>query len=386
MDRFEFATPTRIIFGAGAAEDAGRLARDLGRHALLVTGRNVQRAAPLVDSLRRHDVLVTPFAVDGEPDTDTIRRGVEQARTSGCDSVVGCGGGSAIDAAKAIAALTTNAGDVLDYLEVIGHGQALAHAGLPCMAVPTTAGTGSEVTRNAVLASPSHRVKASLRSALMFPNIAVVDPDLASTLPAAITATTGLDALTQLIEAYLSARANPITDALSLDGIRRAASALPRVIADGDDRSARKEMALAALLSGIALTNAGLGAVHGFAGPIGGMFDAPHGAICAALLPHVMDANLRAVRARGSDETLARFRHVAHCLTNDEQADPERGVQWLRDLVRGFGIPALSVYGVTAGDFPAIVEAARRASSMKGNPVQLTGEELAAILSDAAGP
>jgi alcohol dehydrogenase class IV len=385
VSRFEFTTPTRVVFGPGAVEDAGRLARELGHHALVVTGRHVARAEPLIDRLRRHDVLVTTCAVDGEPDIDVVSRGAARAREVRCDCVVGFGGGSALDAAKAIAVLTTNGGEALDYLEVVGRGQPLSHAGLPCMAVPTTAGTGSEVTRNAVLASPHHRVKASLRSPLMFPRIALVDADLAMDLPAAITATTGLDALTQLIEAYLSSRANPVTDALCLDGIRRAAVALPRAVADGRDRGAREAMSLAALLSGIVLTNAGLGAVHGFAGPIGGMFDAPHGAICAALLPHVMEANLRAVEARGSDATVARFRDLARCLTQDEESSAERGVRWLHDLVRELGIPALSGYGVRTDDFPAIVQAAQRASSMKGNPVPLTFEELSGILAGASG-
>jgi len=210
------------------------------------------------------------FSVDGEPSLSTIREGVALAKTERCDFVVGFGGGSAIDAGKAIAAMLTNPGDVLDYLEIIGQGKVLKSNSAPFLAIPTTAGTGSEVTRNAVLASPEHRLKVSLRSPYLQPRIALVDPELALELPAALTATTGLDALTQLIEAYVSCRANPMTDALCAEGIRRAARSLRRACDDGHNLAAREDMALASLLSGIALANAGLGAVHGFAGPIAG--------------------------------------------------------------------------------------------------------------------
>ena len=196
--------------------------------------------------------------------------------------------------------MLTNGGRLLDYLEVVGGGQPLARPSAPCIAIPTTAGTGSEVTRNAVLSAPDQRVKVSLRSPLMLPRLAVVDPTLTQGLPRSITASTGLDALTQLIEPYVSCRANPATDAWCVEGLRRASGALRRACDDGADVDAREQMALASLFSGFALANAGLGAVHGFAGTIGGMFDAPHGAICAALLPHVMAGNLRALASRGA--------------------------------------------------------------------------------------
>lgn len=384
MGRFEFATATRIVFGAGAIADAGNLTSELGRRVLVVTGQQVERAEPLIDRLRRQDVLFTTFAVDREPDIDLIERGVSQARASRCDAIVGIGGGSAIDAAKAIAVLTTNSGEVLDYLEVIGKGRPLSVSGLPCIAVPTTAGTGSEVTRNAVVASPQHRVKVSLRSPVMFPRIALVDPELTLNLPTSITATTGLDALTQLIEAYVSSRANPMTDALCREGIRRAAGGIRRAWADGHDAAAREDMALAALWSGIALTNAGLGAVHGFAGPIGGMFDAPHGAICAALLPHVMAANLRALQSRApAHPAIARFEQVARLFTLDESATAESSVVWVERLVHDLRISSLRQYGVQPSDIPAVVARAEQASSMKANPVQLTTVELSAVLQQA---
>ena len=217
-----------------------------------------------------------------------VRQGVELARREQCDLVIAFGGGSAIDAGKAIAALLANGGELTDYLEVIGKGQPLRHPSVPFIAVPTTAGTGSEVTRNAVLASAEHQVKVSMRSPLMLPRLAVVDPELTLELPPAVTASTGLDALTQLIEPYVSIRANPLTDGFCLEGLRRVSRSLRRAYHAGRDITAREDMSLASLLGGLALANAGLGVVHGFAAPVGGMFHAPHGAICAALLPHGM--------------------------------------------------------------------------------------------------
>jgi alcohol dehydrogenase class IV len=292
------------------------------------------------------------------------------------------GGGSAIDAGKALAAMLANPGDPLDYLEVIGAGRPLERTSAPFIAIPTTAGTGSEVTRNAVLASPEHRVKASLRSAGMLPRLAVVDPELTIDLPRSITASTGLDALTQCIEPYVSVRANPMTDLFCVEGIRRAATALPRVWENGRDREARGEMAWASLLGGMALANAGLGAAHGFAAPVGGMFAAPHGAICAALLPHVMEMNVQALRARapGSDP-LRRYEEVARLLTGQSHAAAEDGVRWVAALCRKLEVPPLRAYGVGDGDIPGLVAKAAHASSMKGNPIVLTSEELRQIVS-----
>jgi alcohol dehydrogenase class IV len=298
--------------------------------------------------------------------------------------VIAFGGGSAIDAAKAIAAMLTNDGDLLDYLEVIGRGKALARPGAPFIAIPTTAGTGSEVTRNAVLASPENKVKVSLRSPFLLPKVALIDPELTHHLPPSISASTGLDALTQLIEAFVSARANPMTDAFCRDGIPRVASSLRGVFHDGQNATARQDMALAALFSGLALANAGLGAVHGFAGPIGGMFDAPHGAVCAALLPHVMEFNLRALRQRQPhSDALHRCQQVAQLLTGNAHATAEEGVAWVRRLVADLQIPGLGAYGMRAQDASEVSGKAEKSSSMKGNPLALTRDELTAIFEAA---
>ena len=380
MTRFEFATATRILFGEGTSAEVAPAARSMGRRALLVTGASGERAGSLHGELQE----VALVRVAGEPSIAEIRAAAEHARAEQCDVVVAVGGGSAIDAGKALAALLTNPGDPLDYLEVIGRGQPLEHPSAPMIAVPTTAGTGSEVTRNAVLASPEQHVKASLRSAHMLPRLAVVDPELTLGLPLEITASTGLDALTQLIEPYVSVRANPMTDLFCAEGIPRAARALPLVCDGPSNRGARSDMAWASLLGGMSLANAALGAVHGFAAPLGGMFSAPHGALCAALLPHVIEANVRALRARAADSpALVRYKQVARWLTGQSDAIPEDGAEWVAALCRKLRIPPLSRYGVDRAAIPEVVAKAARASSMKGNPVLLAEEELAAILAAA---
>ena len=379
--RFEFATANRILFGPGMLREVATLAASLGHQALVVTGGNTDRAKPLLADLQCHSVGTALFSVAGEPTVENVLAGVRFFAQAGCDLVIGLGGGSVLDAAKAIAALRANGGDPLDYLEVVGRGQPLTKPSLPCIAIPTTAGTGSEVTRNAVLGSPEHRLKASLRSPFMLPTVALVDPELTYSAPPDVTAATGLDALTQCIEPFVSSRANPLTDAFCREGIQRAARSLRRAYADGSDAAAREDMALASLCGGLALANAGLGAVHGFAGPIGGMFPAPHGAICARLLPAVMLANLEALQQRASDSpVLARYAEVARLLTGDPEARDSDGIGWVSNLVEAMAVPRLAVYGITAADIPDIVAKSQQASSMKANPIPLTADELSAIL------
>lgn len=326
---FEFATASRIIFGPGALREIGTLTAASGKRALVVTGRDPSRANKLLSSLRQADVHAATFSVAGEPTISTVECGVVMAKAENCDCVVGFGGGSAMDAAKAIAALLANDGDLLDYLEIIGRGKPLAKPSVPFLAIPTTAGTGSEVTRNAVLASPKHGLKVSLRSPFMLAKIALIDPELTFDLPPAITAYTGMDALTQLIEPFVCLRANPMADGLCAEGLHRVSRSLRTAYRSGKDQTARGDMALASLSGGLALANAGLGAVHGFAGPIGGMFpEAPHGAICAALLPHVMNANIRALRRCGAQtRALERYVQVARFCTGDRHATADAGVE-----------------------------------------------------------
>ena len=379
--QFEFATAGRIVFGSGMARQAGSLAREFGRNALLVTGGSQAYIAPVLDSLAEAGVEFHDFRVRGEPTTDLAAEGVELARRLGCDLVIGCGGGSALDAGKAISILAANPGEIFDYLEVIGRGKSFTRPPLPCIAIPTTAGTGTEATRNAVITAPAQRVKVSLRALSMLPRLALVDPDLTLSLPPAATASSGLDALTQLIEPFVSTKANPFTDAICREGIQRAAGSLRRAYQDGSDRSARQDMCVASLFSGIALANAKLGAVHGFAAPLGGEVEAPHGVICARLLPLVMEVNVRALQTRQpQNPALQRYAEVARLLTGDPHATAMDGAAWVDQLHRDLHIPGLAAFGLHPGLFEGLVEKASRASSMQGNPIQLTPRELHAIL------
>lgn len=374
--RFEFFTPARIVFGRGVISELGALSASLGRRALVVKSPSARMVSSLLDGAGVQSIV---FPISGEPTIERVREGLALARQNRCDLVVGLGGGSAIDAAKTIAALLTNEGDVFDFLEVIGRGKPLTQPSVPCIAAPTTSGTGAEVTRNAVLSSPEHRVKVSMRSPFMTPKIALIDPELTISLPASVTANTGMDALTQLIEPFVSARANPLTDALCREGIVRAARSLRAACVNGSNLDAREDLSVASLFGGLALANAGLGAVHGFAAPLGGMFHAPHGAICAALLPHVMAANARAVRDR-APRFAGRFDEAARLLTGDANANAAGGVAWLEQLTRDLRIPRLSSWGIGLEDVDSVVAAAAQASSMKANPAPLTPEELAGIL------
>jgi alcohol dehydrogenase class IV len=387
---FEFSSGGRIVFGNGAFAQLGAAASGLGRQALVITGlAHGNTTEQAVELLARAGIGSVIYPVETEPTPDIVLAGVQIAARSACDLVIGIGGGSAIDAAKAAAAGLANPGDLKDHLEVVGKGTPLEHSALPCIAVPTTAGTGSEVTRNAVLsvADPNHpgrEVKVSLRHVSLLPRVAIVDPELTYSLPPEATAATGMDALTQVIEPFVSNRANPLTDAICREGIMRAGRSLRKAYLDGNDRQAREDMSLAALMGGLALANARLGAVHGFAGPFGGMFHAPHGAVCARLLPVVMHANIRALRTRSDGgEYLARYAEIARILIDDPNSTAEAGAEWVAELTHEINIPPLGVWGLTEADFSAVAEGAGRASSMQGNPIRLEMDELKAILAAA---
>lgn len=380
---FEFATAARILVGPGVRHKlraAIEARRDFGRRALLVTGARAERAGWLRDTLEDAGIHTELFQVAQEPCVEDACRGAELARASDCSLAIGCGGGAALDSAKAIAALMTNPGDPLRYLEVVGEGRPLVAQPAPFIAVPTTAGTGSEVSQNAVLAVPEQRIKVSLRSQSMLAQLAVVDSELTHSTPPAVTASTGLDALTHLIEAYLSKRANPATDALCQHGIRAAS----RAFRDGGDGVAREEMSRVSLFGGMALANAKLGAVHGFAGPAGGMFEAPHGCLCGRFLPYVLEMNLRALESRARESpALPRFREVASWLTGDGSASAAAGIDWIQQTCEEFAVPRLREYGATADDLPELVEKAAHASSMQGNPIQLQPQELLTLARQA---
>ena len=376
--RFDVTAPGDIRFGAGRAGELPAAVAALGvTRALVVTGRSPSRAAGARAGLADAGIAAVTFPVAGEPTVELVREAVEVVRAAGCDGVVGFGGGSALDVAKAVAILAPTGADPLDHLEVVGRGLPLTVPGLPCVAVPTTAGTGSEVTRNAVLAAGD--VKASLRSPLMLPRVAIVDPDLLAGQPAATVAASGADALAQLVEPFLSHRATPFTDALARDGIGRSARSLRRAVEQGlDDAAVRGDLAVASLFGGLCLANAGLGVVHGIAGVVGGRFDAPHGAVCAALLAPAVDVTVRALAERHpAHPAAARATELGALLTGVAQAD---AVAWLVELQAALAVPGLAAYGVTDADVPALVEGARRASSTRAHPIDLTDGELTEIL------
>jgi alcohol dehydrogenase class IV len=379
--RFEFATSSRIIFGSGALKEIAPLALEMGNSAFIVTGKNLDRAAPLLNLLQEKEINTFTFCVSEEPTTHIILEGVQKAKDAKSNIVIGFGGGSVIDAGKAIAALLSNNGDLFDYLEVIGKAKPLDYQPLPYIAIPTTAGTGAEVTRNAVLLSPEHKVKVSMRSPLMLPRLALVDPLLTHSMPPSVTASTGLDALTQLIEPFLSIKANPVTDGICREGLRLAARSLKNAFDDGSNAAAREDMALASLFGGLALANSALGAVHGFAGPIGGMFAAPHGIICARLLPFVMEANYIALKTRSpKSPALDRFHELAWIFTGKISAKAQDAVSWIQNLCAELKVPSLSQFGLNTNDIPKVVKKAKNSNSMKGNPVSLSDRELIDIM------
>lgn len=377
---FTFST-ARIVFNPGIRSEIAVHAARLGRRCLLVTGSTAERYSWLLRDLSAVMDAVHTASVSGEPETGFVAKLATEAREEGCTVVVAMGGGSVIDAGKAVAALVTNSRPISDFLEVVGRGMPLERPPLPVIAVPTTAGTGAEVTANSVLLSPEHGVKISLRSPMMIPAMAVIDPELAVSLPPSQTASTGMDALTQLMEAFVSHAANPLVDPLCRDGLKRVARSLRRVVRSGSDIKARSDMALASLFSGMALANARLGAVHGFAAPLGAALGAPHGELCAALLPHVMRANIQALRARMPGSlALTRYAEVGQLLTGNAQASPEDAVVAVLQLCADVSINGLENLGLEDGFIPGVVEKAARASSMQGNPIVLNEHELALIL------
>jgi alcohol dehydrogenase class IV len=371
--QFEFATAARIIAGPGRAAELPALLANLGSRVLVCTGASPTRHAALLATLNQP---VRRFEVPAEPTLDLARAGVAAAKDHQADVVLAIGGGSVIDAAKAIAILLGNGGDPIDYLEVIGSGRAITQPAVPCIAVPTTAGTGAEVTANAVLASPEHRLKASLRSSLLIPRVALVDPELTVSCPPPVTAASGLDALTQCLEPFVSPRASPLTDGLAREGLRRAAAGLRAAYADGKNLAARTDMAICSLLGGMALANAKLGAVHGIAGVIGGTADIPHGLACAALLAPVIEANIR----KAKTPTLERYTEVACLLTGDPGASAQDLRNWIHHTLTVLAVPGLAAFGLEPGDADEIAAKALKSSSMQGNPVPLTHDEVKAAL------
>lgn len=385
---FEFGTPGRILFGAGEYSNLPGICADFGTRAYIVTGgtslRESGKLGALEAGLESAGIAFRHASVAGEPNVGLIDAMVREAREFAPGMLVAIGGGSALDAGKAVAALLTNNDSpddsVLAYLEGVGSGKKIRRPSLPLITVPTTAGTGSEVTRNAVITADDRSFKKSLRHAQMRAQVALIDPDLTHGAPPLVTAACGADAQTQLIEAYTSLRATFMTDGLALDGISMISEALDEAVNDGDNSAARGALAMGAMLSGIALDNAGLGAVHGLASPIGAFFEIPHGVVCANLLPVITRLNIeRAGRARRSDEHATdireRYAEVAGLLIDDDECDADDLPIYLDDQLYRLEIPSLGTYGLTSADLPRII-ANCRGGSMKTNPFELSDKEL----------
>jgi len=377
----DFSTANRIIFGAGRISSLGEIIGHYGKRVLIVKGEKFPDPKTIFAICENANVRWDCFDVVNEPNVETINRSVDLGREKKSDFVIGFGGGSVIDTGKATSALLNNQGSLLDYLEVVGKGKPLKKPSKPYIAIPTTAGTGSEVTRNAVISVPEKKVKVSMRNAYLLPEVAIIDPELTYGVPKTITAVTGMDAFTQVIEPYVSRYSNVLVDMFCKDAIPRGASYLLRAWENGNDHEARENISWVSLMGGLALANAKLGAVHGFAGPIGGMFHAPHGAVCAALLPSVMLVNAEALSNRGNDfEKISRFQNIARWVTGVENATIEEGVEWVASLCKNMKIPRLSELGIKKAHFSIIIEKSKNSSSMKGNPIQLTEQEMVKIL------
>lgn len=375
-----FQTAGEILFGRGKAAEAASRIRRFGRRIFLVHGRTPSRVDWLAAELEALGAEITGFAVAGEPDLPLIEIGVAAARSAGADVVVSIGGGSVIDAGKAIAALVNASAPIIDYLEVVGSGRVIEEAMIPFIAVPTTAGTGAEVTRNAVIGVPSHRRKVSLRDGRMLARLALVDPALTDNTPRGITLESGLDAVTQVIEPYISSRANRLTDALAVQAIQSGLSAL-RVLMQREDEGARDELAWTSLCGGLALANSGLGVVHGLAGPLGGLSDAPHGAICGALLPYGLAANRDAVT---EPSHVRRIEEVLGMIGAAFETSAGKALSALANWARANGLPNLTAMGISPADRESAAAMAASSSSMKANPVPLDQATLLAILEAAS--
>ncbi|MBK1879822.1 iron-containing alcohol dehydrogenase [Pelagicoccus mobilis] len=384
MSAFSFATANSIHFGEGVAKTIPSLLQESHGPLFVLTGSDSKRHAQTLGLLTQAGFEVFIHPVHGEPDLNSINLATNAARDSGAKCILAIGGGSVIDTGKAVAALATNSGQLIDFLEGVGKGKALTEDSLPFMAIPTTAGTGSEVTRNSVIGVPKAGVKVSLRSASMLPTWAVVDPELTYDLPPEIAAYTGMDALIQCLEAYLSKNSNPLTDGIAREGLRLAARSIKAACKAPLDTHAKADLCAASLCGGIALANAKLGSIHGFAGPLGGMINAPHGAICASLLVPCYSANLRALDSRDpQNPSRSKMNDVATLLTGNPQAKASYAVAWFESLSNALPLKTLGELGLAKEQFEEAARKSASSSSMKGNPIELTKFELIEILEAA---
>jgi alcohol dehydrogenase class IV len=376
---FQFMTSSRIVFGEGALINSFSTLNQFGYSVLLVTGKDNQRSEPLVNYLKQQNMRYQQVAVLGEPLIAMIEEMAAMGRRFRPDMVISIGGGSVLDAGKALAALIPNQGSVYDYVEVVGRNVPLQAKPLPFIAIPTTSGTGSEVSKNAVLRSAQENVKVSLRSAEMLPDLAIIDPTLTYGMDPVMSGCCGMDAFTHLMEAYVCGAPNPLTDMVCEEGLRRLAGAIVPACEDDDPR-ARSDMSFAAMLGGMALANAKLGAAHGLASSLGGRLSAPHGLITAQLAPYVMQENVLAAREAGRADVLNRYRQLACILTGRTDADIVDGITWTKRTLERLNLPSVSDYGLCDTLFDEVAEDALLTNAIKGNPLPLNKERLQGIL------
>lgn len=377
---FNILTPAEIVFGRGRIAELNERAGRMGRRALVVHGRNPERLARVFQSLNEVEVVQT-MSVAKEPDIDTLAAAIDTGKTLGVDLVVGIGGGSVMDSAKVLAAMLPSPSDLMDHLEVVGRGLPLKTDRLPLILVPTTAGTGAEVTRNAVVDIPQAQRKVSLRDNRLLPDLALVDPALTDGCPRHVTLHSGLDAVTQVIEPYLSSRATAFTDMLCVEAIPKGLRALKQLMA-AESPEARDNLAHVSLFGGMALANAGLGVVHGIAGPLGGISGAPHGAICGALLPAGIATNQEHVETPAQK---ARVEHVLGWIAGAFDTTPEHALDVLKQWISDNGLSGLASLGVTDEQVPAAADAAASSSSMKANPVALSRATVEKVIRQSMG-
>jgi len=379
VQSFDFATSKQIHFGRGSLSRLADYLGDPQGPVLLVTGQHNASDNAVLALLRERGISFLQAIISGEPDSTLIDEEAGRARSAGVRQVISFGGGSVMDGGKAIAMLITNGGTCLDYAEIVGKGTKITKSSLPHIAIPTTAGTGSEVTRNAVIIFREKKVKASIRSPLMIPDVAIVDPETMRSVPPDVTAATGMDALTQVIESFLSSRSTILVDSLCEKAIPLAFESLAMAYEDGDNLNTREKMAYVSLIGGIALANAGLGAVHGFAAAIGGMYDVPHGVVCACFLPVVFEANYTNLqKKKPGHPAIAKYSKIAQYM-GSPKGDIGKAVEGLYDLRFRLTIPGMRKYGMNRSMAGEIAEVTARASSMKGNPVELSFEQLTEI-------
>jgi alcohol dehydrogenase class IV len=364
---FNLVTPTEIVFGRGQIAQLNDRATKLGKRVMIVHGRNPGRLSDVFASLKTVDIVQT-LSIEKEPDLKTLLAAIDQGKLLGIDLVIGIGGGSVMDSAKVLAAMLPSQTDLVSHLEVVGSGLPLSAKRLPLILVPTTSGTGAEVTRNAVVDIPEAQRKVSLRDNQLLPDLALVDPALTDNCPRHVSLHSGLDAVTQVIEPFLSSRSNLFTDMLCKEAIPKGLRALKQLM-EQESKEARDALAQVSLFGGLALANSGLGVVHGIAGPLGGLCGAPHGAICGALLPAGIAANRDHVLEA---EQIARVDQVIDWIADVFEAPKGQALHAFRQWIIQSGLPGLASIGVTEEHIMSASQAAASSSSMKANPVVLS--------------